>query len=434
MKILWLINIPLPQATAALGLGEVIGGGWLIGQLNALINYTKGNKIYICSPTRMVENTTKVTVDDVEYILFAKDPSNYENLFSRIIQEIQPDVIHIFGTEQEHSLVMLNMAKKKNVVISIQGLVSVYAKHYFANLPIKYHFINPIKYLVQKIYCADIICYAQKEFQRNGKNETTLLSQASYVLGRTSWDKACVTQINSQIEYFHCGEILRDEFYRGDNRWNISECQRHTIFFSQCWYPIKGLHCFLKVLPMLVERYPDVHLYVAGHEFKTLHNKILDKGVDFFFEYQHYLKQLIKKNNLGHHITFLGPLSEKEVVKQLRHANVFLCASSIENSPNSLGEAMLLGVPCVSSMVGGIQDMLSDKKEGFLYPFDEPYMAVEYISRIFDDDVLAEQLSNAAVKRAKITHNKIEITKTLSSVYEKIADSAKEDGWKGENL
>lgn len=421
MKILWLINIPLPQATRALGIDEVIGGGWLIGQLNALIKYTVGNRIYICSPTGLVKNITKITIDNVEHILFPKNPLIYETLFPAFIKEIEPDVIHIFGTEQEHSLAMLQAVKKKNVVVSIQGLVSVYAKHYFANLPTKYHFVNPIKYLIQKVYCADIISCAQKEFERNGENEKKMLLQAPYVLGRTSWDKACVCQINPGIKYFHCGEILRDEFYRADNRWSASKCQRHTIFFSQCWYPVKGLHCILKVLPMLIMKYPDLHLYVAGHGFKTLHNKILDKGVDFFFEYQGYLKKIIHKNNLENYVTFLGPLSEKEVVKQFQRANVFLCASSIENSPNSLGEAMLLGVPCVSSMVGGVQDMLSDKNEGFLYPFDEPYMAIEYISRIFDDDALAERLSNAALKRAQITHNTIEITKELNSIYEKIA-------------
>ena len=48
-------------------------------------------------------------------------------------------------------------------------------------------------------------------------------------------------------------------------------------------------------------------------------------------------------------------------------ADVFLLPSQSENSPNSLGEAMLLGLPCVASNAGGIPDMLADGQEGLLY-------------------------------------------------------------------
>ena len=42
---------------------------------------------------------------------------------------------------------------------------------------------------------------------------------------------------------------------------------------------------------------------------------------------------------------------------------MFLLPSSCENSPNSLGEAMLLGMPCVASNAGGIPDMLAAGRE-----------------------------------------------------------------------
>lgn len=58
------------------------------------------------------------------------------------------------------------------------------------------------------------------------------------------------------------------------------------------------------------------------------------------------------------------------------NANVFICPSSLENSPNSLGEAQILGTPCLASYVGGIPDMMFGN-EGYLYRFEEIEMLAE---------------------------------------------------------
>ena len=55
-------------------------------------------------------------------------------------------------------------------------------------------------------------------------------------------------------------------------------------------------------------------------------------------------------------IEFLGRLSAEGMKQAYLDANVFVMPSTIENSPNSLGEAMLLGVPCVAADVGGVAE------------------------------------------------------------------------------
>jgi len=52
--------------------------------------------------------------------------------------------------------------------------------------------------------------------------------------------------------------------------------------------------------------------------------------------------------------------------KYLR-SGLYVCCSANENSPNSLGEAMLLGMPCVAANVGGIPDLFHGETDGILY-------------------------------------------------------------------
>ena len=118
------------------------------------------------------------------------------------------------------------------------------------------------------------------------------------------------------------------------------------------------------------------------------------------------MRKLIKKNNLKDNIIFLGGLSAQEMKDTMLKSNVFILPSSIENSPNTLGEAMLLGVPCIAADVGGVRNMATDKKDALIYPFDENYMLPFYVDKIFGDAEFAAFLSENAREHAEITHNK----------------------------
>ena len=101
-------------------------------------------------------------------------------------------------------------------------------------------------------------------------------------------------------------------------------------------------------------------------------------------------------------------------------ANVFVSPSSIENSPNSVGDAMLLGMPCVSSDVGGVKNLMEHGKEGFVYQADAPYMLAYYVCRIFEDEQLASLLGESAAKKAAATHDRAANTARLAEIYQEI--------------
>jgi len=124
--------------------------------------------------------------------------------------------------------------------------------------------------------------------------------------------------------------------------------------------------------------------------------------------------------NLKQCIIFTGILNEKQMCERYLKSHIFVCPSSIENSPNSLGEAMILGVPCVASDVGGVTDLLKHREEGFVYQADAPYMLAHYVCEIFSNDELALQFSKKSREHAKITHNVQTNLNNLINIYRQI--------------
>ena len=103
--------------------------------------------------------------------------------------------------------------------------------------------------------------------------------------------------------------------------------------------------------------------------------------------------------------------------RQYLNCNVFVSASTIENSPNSVGEALLLGVPVVASDVGGVSSIATHNETAFLYPSDEPYMLAHYVKMIFNNSAIAYKLSKNGKKNAALLYNRENIKKQVMDVY-----------------
>ena len=417
MKILWLCNIPLPEASKSMNLPLYNSGGWLTGTCNDLRN-EKSVNLNICFPINGIKEIHNKKIDGVNYYAIPQRQSNptilnndINKYFLEVIKIVNPDIIHIWGTEYPHTLSMIEVCEDIPTVISIQGLCSIYSKHYMAMLPYNVQRSKTLKEFVKQ----DSLKNQKSKYEKRGKFEQAALIKSKYVIGRTSWDKACVKHINPNAEYYFCNETLREEFYK--HEWNSKKIEKYSIFVSQATYPIKGLHFLLEAMPIILKEYPNTKLYIAGNNI-TKNDSILEKLK--ISTYGKYIRKLIKQYNLEKSIIFVGSLNEIDMCNRFLKSNVFVCPSSIENSPNSLGEAMILGVPCVASYTGGIPDMIEHNKEGFLYEMSSSYMLAYYICKIFSDDKLASELSESCRKKALQTHNKNENLKQLLNIYNDI--------------
>jgi glycosyltransferase involved in cell wall biosynthesis len=169
----------------------------------------------------------------------------------------------------------------------------------------------------------------------------------------------------------------------------------------------------IEALPLIIRHFPSVKVYVAGNDFITNRRWKLSG-------YGKYISSQIHKFRLRDKIIFTGNLSEKDMCERYLKSHVFVCPSSIENSSNSVGEAQLLGVPCVASYVGGMSDLISQRKTGILYRFEEIQMLANGVCEIFYNDTMATELSKRGKEEAFFRHNSKINAQQLCSIYESI--------------
>lgn len=422
MKVLWVINTILPYPAEKLNMKPTVFGGWL----NALFENIRHNKkikeIIIISFYNGVNIAKFVDKNTIYYLIPIKNKLKYQkNLKNKLIniyKEELPDVVHVHGTEYPYSLSAIEACKDTNIkgIVSIQGLVSVCGLNdiYYSGLALKDIICN---ITLRDIIKRDLLLFQSYNFRQRGIYEKKCLELADYIIGRTSWDYANVYDITSEKKYLKCNESLRNSFY--SENWDINKVTKHTIFISQAAYPLKGFHKLILVMDIIKRKYPDSKVFVAGNDIINYNSNNFKEKIKLT-GYGKYLKKLIKKYNLQDSVVFTGLLNEKQLVNQLLKSHVFVQTSSLENSSNSLGEAMLIGMPCVASYVGGTSDMIKDKEEGLLYPFTSTEMLAKYIIDIFDDDNLAVKLGTNAKNHAVETHSVINNVNQMIKIYEEV--------------
>lgn len=429
MRVLWLCNIILPVVANSLGKEASNKEGWLAGLSGELIKHQEDNHIElgVCFPVGMDAEPVKGRLSGLSYYGFREDtvnPETYDAALEAEIKEIlddfKPDLVHVFGTEYPHTLAMTRCIQdRKQVVIGVQGICSQIAKSYMANLP--KHIQN--RFLFRDFIKQDNIRQQQKKFELRGKNEIQSIQNVSFVIGRTDWDKEMVSQMNPHAQYFILNETLRPAFY--EKQWSMDDCEKYAIFFSQANYPLKGFHYLLEAMPDILKAFPDTKIYVAG-DVITRHDSLYDKIK--ISSYGKYCLSLMKKNGLTDQIIFLGKLDSEEMCRQYQQCHLFLSASALENSPNSVGEAMLLGMPVVSSREGGVSSLLRNGIEGILYPCQDTGKLAEAVKRIFENDDLAKQYGMAARERALLTHDPETNYQRLLEIYEQLGREKQNEG------
>lgn len=323
-----------------------------------------------------------------------------------IVAERKPDIIHIHGSERFYGLLPARKMVSVPCVISLQGFLEPCVRNFFGALSLGdlWRSCRLIELPVRRG-----LLWRYRDFSNVIPQEREILRGCQSFMGRTEFDRAYLHSLNPEAHYYHVGEILRSPFYSA--RWRLARCDRHTILFTNAGEPRHGMDVLLRALSVLRREFPDANLRLGGY----IGNR---RGYDRF------LRRSIQHAGLDSAVEILGYLKADALVKELERAHVFALASYIENSSNSLCEAMLAGLPCVASYAGGIPTLLAHGGAGVLFPPGEATLLADAIARIFRNDELAENLGHTAALEASRRHSPQTIISDLLSVYEEVISHA----------
>lgn len=319
----------------------------------------------------------------------------YEERFKKIIDDFKPDVIHIFGSELYQNLAAL-IVSDIPTILHIQGLLSLCI---YVLLPPGFSrrdFIMSGRGLKGKFHNIQFLTYWYRSVYR----EKTILKAVSNVIGRTDWDRQAMKILNPNAKYYYGGEILRNVFYKSKDR----IIPRITTITTIISFPLyKGFDVILKVADILKnELNIDFQWYVFGN-------------VD-----PHFIEKQVGLRHQDLNVYLKGVASAELLCETLLNSTLYFHSSYVENSPNSVAEAQLTGIPVVASQVGGTASMVEHGKTGFLYPVTDPYMAAYYIKQLIDDCVLNKEMGEKAKQIALERHDPQKIVYELLQTYKKI--------------
>ena len=320
-----------------------------------------------------------------------------QKVAKKVIEDYKPDIIQIFGTES--ALGIVSEITDTPCVIHLQGILSACMN---AWLP---PFFSWREYFHQSFHPRRLkyILGEKLSWNRNVLIENQIFKKCQNFIGRTAWDKRVTAILNPYAAYYHCDEILRESFYKTDER----KLPEKPIFVSTISYMLyKGYDLILKTAKILKE-YTD--LPFEWLVYGNVNPEFVEKKLG------------IRHANVN--VRLMGVASPEKLKEELLNATAYVHPSYIENSSNAIGEAQILGLTTVCCHVGGLSTLVENDKTGFLVPTNHPYELAYILKHIFENPELNTRIGTAAQIEALERHNPQRICDALIGIYKKIIAS-----------
>ena len=331
------------------------------------------------------------------------DSQSIKTQLSAIVDDFNPDIIQVFGIEDP--LAVIIGETRQPVVVHLQGILAPCANAFYPPAFNEYSFLHPFTF--RERIARNGFVFTHKHMHIRAEKEKLLFKNMKYCMGRTEWDFRVSRLLSPQSVYYHGGEALRDVFYEKAGTWRWPKNKRFTIFSTVSENLYKGLDFILKTAALLKQNSSiEFEWHIAGIGEKSILKDFTERVT------------AIQTDSVK--VRCLSVLSESELAEKLLDAHVYVHPSYIDNSPNSLCEAQMLGLPVIATYVGGIPSLVANKETGYLVPANAPFELAYLLKSIYEKP---EQILGVAANGAEVAfqrHRKDNIAEELIENYNQI--------------
>lgn len=404
MKVLWFCNVALSD------IKSTATGTWLHSMADALVN-TGSVQLYNIAQGKVKDITRQDSKSICQWVVPFESlkvnglPSSKTiQEIQRIVNDITPDIIHVWGTEHFWGLLTARGYINGNIILETQGLKFAIEKYFYSGLTL----IDLIKCLgIKEFIKPSLSLFCEKySFKNWGKFEKEMLMNHKNISTQSEWVRAHVMSLNPTAQIFKTARSLRIEFVEAD-KWNGDNCISYQVFTStSSIVSYKGLHVLVDAIAILKKRYPKIRLCIAG----KVRSGLREEG------YSKWLKRKIKYLGINENISWLGSMDAKNLVLQMHKANVVVVPSFIESYCNALNEALTVGVPTVASFAGGMPELAIHEKTALFFPPGDATMCANAIEKFFTNIEYASIVSQNAYNAKKSKNNR-DITDIQFQIY-----------------
>lgn len=331
------------------------------------------------------------------------DQSQIKKLIE-VIDEFDPDLIQIFGTESSFGLISKHTTKP--VIIHLQGIINPCLNAWM--IPGLNNSVI-IKNSKLSFFLRGVgLFHDYIRFKKMAARELIIFNNCNHFQGRTNWDKQMSQLFAPNSKYYHCDEVLRERFY--NTVWQNLANEKFILSSTINSNIYKGLDVILKTAVILKKH-------------TTLQFEWNIYGITAHDEYSKVVTDLIGADFISNNVNLKGIANEKQLIEGLKQSDLFVHCSYIDNSPNSVCEAQLIGLPVVSANVGGVNSIITHKETGYLVPPNEPHILASLIFELANNKTELEMISRNARLIAFKRHDKTKIKKELLDTYNSILNA-----------
>ena len=318
---------------------------------------------------------------ELRIILYKKlfRPSNYNYCRNRsrihkILDAIQPDIIHLFGAENPYyASALLDNCGKSIIIAQLQTLMN-----------------DPI---FRDNYPID-----SDSYEYRSEIERKLINKADYIATPVEKYRQIIKHvIKPNAQFLNISLALKDPIVMEE-----SDKQFDFVYFAACID--KAADLAIEAFSIAYKERPFIKLDIIG-------------GYDI--EFKHYLDYLIRKYGIVDSVTFEGSLpTHNDVLKQIRKSRFALLPLKVDITSSTIREAMSNGLPVATTDTGplGTQQLNLNRENVLISPIGNHRALANNMVRLLDDNYLAETLrQNAFLTRSEANSNEMTIKRYVET-------------------